>query len=234
MCGRFTLRTTPRDLVEIFQLLHALEMTPRYNVAPTQPVLAIRQVGKFREPAFLRWGLVPSWSKDPRSGPPLINARAETLATKPAFRSALRKRRCLIPADGFYEWKKGDGKTKQPFHIRMAKDGPFAFAGLWERWKGADAPALESCTIVTTTTNSRLAELHDRMPAILRPEDYDRWLDSDFDDPALLQSLLVPFPPDEMTFHPVSSLVNSARNDAPTCLECPANDPGTSAASLFG
>lgn len=219
MCGRFTLRTSPRELVEIFQLLHALDDSPRYNIAPTQPVLAIRQVGKLREPSRLRWGLIPSWAKDARSGPPLINARAETLVGKPTFRTAFCKRRCLIPADGFYEWKKGDGKTRQPFYIRMANDRPFAFAGLWESWNQGDLPAVESCTIITTAANSRLAELHDRMPVILQEEDYDRWLDPTLKECAGLEPLLVPYPPEEMTFHAVSPFVNSPRNDGPACLE---------------
>ena len=135
------------------------------------------------------------------------------------FSQRVRKRRCLIPADGFYEWKKGDGKTRQAFYIRMLKDRPFAFAGLWESWKGSESSAIESCTIITTAANSRLAELHDRMPVILHEEDYDRWLDPTLDDPALLQSLLAPYPSEEMTFHPVSPFVNSPRNDGPTCLE---------------
>jgi putative SOS response-associated peptidase YedK len=219
MCGRFTLRTPSRDLVEIFQLLRSPDISPRYNIAPTQPVLVIRQVGKFREPSLLQWGLVPSWAKDPRSGPPLINARAETLATKPTFRSAFAKRRCLIPTDGFYEWKTGDGKTKQAFYIRLLKDRPFAFAGLWETWKGGESPPLESCTIITTAANSRLAELHERMPVILHEEDYDRWLAPALDDPPVLQSTLVPYPSEELTFHPVSSFVNSPWNDGPSCLD---------------
>jgi putative SOS response-associated peptidase YedK len=219
MCGRFTLRTSPRDLVEIFQLLREPEIAPRYNIAPTQLVLAVRQVDKFREASEMRWGLVPSWSKDPKSGPPLINARAETLASKPAFRMALSKRRCLIPADGFYEWQKGEAKTKQPFYIQLTKGRLFAFAGLWECWKGADSSAVESCTIVTTTANSRLAELHERMPVILHEEDYDRWLDAKANDPAALQALLVPYPSEEIAFRPVNPFVNSARNDGPSCIE---------------
>jgi putative SOS response-associated peptidase YedK len=219
MCGRFTLRTSPRDLVEIFQLLREPEIAPRYNIAPTQLVLAVRQVNKFREASEMRWGLVPSWSKDPKSGPPLINARAETLASKPAFRTALSKRRCLVPADGFYEWRKGEAKTKQPFYIQLTKGRLFALAGLWECWQGADSSAVESCTIVTTTANSRLAELHERMPVILHEEDYDHWLDPKANDAAALESLLVPYPSEEITFRPVSPFVNSARNDGPSCIE---------------
>ena len=136
MCGRFTLRTPARDLVEIFQLFRTPEIVPRYNISPTQPVAVVRQVERRRELSMMRWGLVPAWSKDPKAGPSLINARADTVATKPAFRSAFKSRRCLIPADGFFEWQKTGEKTKQPFYIRLAKDYPFAFAGLWEHWEG--------------------------------------------------------------------------------------------------
>jgi putative SOS response-associated peptidase YedK len=168
MCGRFTLRTRPADLVEVFELLREPELTPRFNIAATQPVAVVCQVDKHRELSLMRWGIVPTWQKDPKSGPPLINARGETLATKPAFRTAFKKRRCLIPADGFYEWQKIAGaKVKQPYYIRMAKDRPFAFAGLWERWRGLDDATLETCTIVTTTPNALLEPLHDRMPVIL-------------------------------------------------------------------
>src|SRR5579864_1642586 len=149
MCGRFTLRTPPKDLVEIFQLLRTPELAPRYNIAPTQPVAVLRQDGKFRQLSLLHWGLIPSWAKDSKMGARMINARADTVATKPAFRSAFRRRRCLIAADGFYEWKKTGAKTKQPYYIRLAKDRPFAFAGLWEYWEGggADSWTMESCRI---------------------------------------------------------------------------------------
>ena len=177
MCGRFTLRTPARDLVEIFELLREPEFSPRYNVAPTQRIAVIRQYGKDREFSDMRWGLVPSWSKDPKAGPPLINARAETVATKPSFRTAFRRRRCLIPADGFYKWQKTDSKTKIPHYIRMAKDRPFAFAGLWECWQGGDGSPLESCTIVTTEANDLMRPLHDRMPVILPEKDFAKWLD---------------------------------------------------------
>src|SRR5579872_286127 len=150
MCGRFNLRTPASQLVEIFQLLRSAELKPRFNIAPTQPVAVIRQTGKDRELSLIRWGLVPSWSKDPKAGPALINARADTVATKPSFRSAFKRRRCLIPADGFYEWQKVEAKTKQPFHIRMKREHPFAFAGLWEHWKGDGSTELDSCTIITT------------------------------------------------------------------------------------
>src|SRR5580704_6621758 len=219
MCGRFTLRTPPKDLVEVFQLLRTLEMTPRYNIAPTQPVAVVRQGATCREMSLLRWGLVPSWAKDMKIGASLINARADTIATKPSFRTAFKRRRCLIPADGFYEWKKGEGKTKQPFYIRLKKDYPFAFAGLWEHWEGPDNSAIDSCTIVTTDANETLRTLHDRMPVILREEDYDRWLDPKIQDPTELGELLKPYSSEEMTAFPISTLVNNARNEAAQCIE---------------
>jgi putative SOS response-associated peptidase YedK len=219
MCGRFTLRTPPKDLVEVFQLLHALEMIPRYNIAPTQPVAVVRQGATCREMSLLRWGLIPSWAKDTKIGASLINARADTIATKPSFRTALKRRRCLIPADGFYEWKKGEGKTKQPFYICMRNGHPFAFAGLWEHWEGPDNSAIDSCTIVTTDANETLRPLHDRMPVILREDDYDRWLDPKIQDPTELCELLKPHAPEEMTAFPISALVNNARNESEKCIE---------------
>jgi putative SOS response-associated peptidase YedK len=215
MCGRFTLRTPARDLVEVFELLRDPEVSPRYNIAPTQNIAVVRQDGKNRQLSLMRWGLVPAWSKDPQAGPPLINARSETVATKPSFRTAFKRRRCLIPADGFYEWQKqADAKTKIPHYIRMAKDRPFAFAGLWEFWHDE----LESCTIVTTEANELMRPLHDRMPVILSEEQYDRWLDPKNENVAELESLLRPYPPNEMTAFPISTLVNSPRNESPECI----------------
>jgi putative SOS response-associated peptidase YedK len=219
MCGRFTLRTNARDLVEIFQQLHEVELSPRYNVAPTQSVAVIRQVERHRELSMMRWGLVPIWSKDPKAGPPLINARADTVATKPSFRTAFKKRRCLIPVDGFYEWQKTGAKTKQPFYIRMAKDHPFAFAGLWEHWRGADSSAIDSCTIITTDANDTLRPIHDRMPVILPEDEYDKWLDPKCEDPSKLCELLKPYRSEEMTAFPISTFVNSPRNDSAKCID---------------
>jgi putative SOS response-associated peptidase YedK len=218
MCGRFTLRTPATDLVEVFELLREPELSPRYNIAPTTRVAVVRQVGKARELSLMRWGLVPSWSKDPKSGPPLINARAETIATKRAFRSAFKRRRCLIPADGFYEWQKTDARNKIPHYIRMAKDRPFGFAGLWETWHGADASELESCTIITTEANDVLRPLHDRMPVILPDEEYATWLDPKNEDVPALEELLRPYLAAETSAFPISTLVNSPRNDSPECI----------------
>lgn len=167
MCGRFTLRVPAAELVEIFRLLRRPDVQPRYNIAPTQPVAVVRRIDRGRELSMLRWGLVPSWAKDPKIGARMINARAETVATKPAFRTALRRRRCLVPADGFYEWAKSAGGTKQPHYITRRDGRPFAFAGLWESWDGPDGSSIESCTIVTTEANDLVGRIHDRMPVIL-------------------------------------------------------------------
>jgi putative SOS response-associated peptidase YedK len=221
MCGRFTLRATPAQLAEIFAVLRSADLTPRYNIAPTQTVAAIRATGPehARELVLLRWGLIPSWAKDARIGSSLINARSDTAASKPSFRSAFRKRRCLIPVDGFYEWQSLPGKkTKQPLFIGMKSGVVFAFAGLWEHWIDPEGTPLETCTILTTEANALLAPFHDRMPVILDPADYDRWLDPTIQDPAQVQPLLVPYPAERMQVVPVSTLVNSPKNDVPECL----------------
>lgn len=224
MCGRFTLRATPAELMQIFKTLREANWSPRYNISPTQAVAVIRKVQEGRALSLMRWGLVPTWSKDPKSGPPLINARAETVASKPSFRDSFRKRRCLIPADGFYEWKATGPKTKQPYHISFADGRPFAFAGLWDHWEQGET-AIDSCTIITTAANEQMRTLHERMPVILQPEDYDRWLDPEQKNAAALEALLVPFEPEPLTIRPVSTLVNSPRNDAPECLTDPPPPP---------
>ncbi len=217
MCGRFTLTATADALSDLFQLLTAPDWQPRYNVAPTQPVAVVRaQVGGGRQFSRLRWGLVPSWDKGV-AGPPLINARAETVADKPAFRAALKQRRCLIPADGFYEWLTRDGK-KQPLCFRLWENRPFAFAGLWERWTDGD-DVLESCTIVTTEANELVRPAHERMPVILPVPYHAEWLDPDVRDADRLTTLLRPFPAEEMTAFKVSPWVGNPRHDDPRCLE---------------
>jgi len=226
MCGRFTLRASPRELVEMFELFREPELVPRYNIAPTQQVAAVRRGERGRELTLLHWGLVPSWSKDPRMGARMINARSETVAEKPSFRSAFRRRRCLIPANGFYEWKKLGSRAKQPVLITLEDDLPFAFAGLWEHWHGPDRTEMESCTIITTEANELLREVHDRMPVILPARDYNRWLDPRTDQREEIEPLLVPYPADAMKYHPVSTLVNNPRNEAPECIE-PLESPGT-------
>lgn len=218
MCGRYTLATDPWKLAELLELEQAPELRPRYNIAPTQAVAALRLNDRGRrELVRLRWGLVPSWAKDPAMGNKLINARAETVAGKPAFRAAFKRRRCLLPADGFYEWKRLDG-GKQPYRIHLADGGPFCFAGLWEHWRGADEQTLETCTIITTAANATVSPLHDRMPVILDPADYGLWLDVDGAGPDDLQALLEPYPAGAMAAYPVSPRVNNPRHDAPDCV----------------
>jgi putative SOS response-associated peptidase YedK len=210
MCGRFARTFPAAALARLLGLDGAPELPPRYNVAPTQPVATARlgpQGG--RELALLRWGLVPAWSADPRKG--FINARAETAAAKPAFRSAFKQRRCLVPADAFFEWQ-AEGGRKQPYLFRRRDGAPFAFAGLWERWQGRGGEALETCCILTTGANEVVAPVHDRMPVILRPEDFGPWLESG------PPSLLAPYPAELMVGYPVSPLVNSPRHDGPECL----------------
>ncbi len=221
MCGRFTLRAPASVVAEQFGLFDTAPLSPRYNIAPSQTVAAVRRATESVEPArqlvLLQWGLVPSWAKDAKVGNRLINARAETVAEKPAFRAALRRRRCLVVADGFYEWQRTGGK-KQPYFIRLADDRPFAFAGLWERWEGPDHAALETCTLITTEANELMAPIHDRMPVILSPDDYDRWLDPAIQKPEHLQPLLRPYPSDAMVAYPVTTHVNNPKNEDPLCI----------------
>lgn len=231
MCGRYTLRTPLKDVLTLFDLDPAsLAVVPaRYNIAPTQQVPAVRlDLQGRRELAWLQWGLVPSWADDPAIGNQLINARSETIASKPAFRDAFRRRRCLIPADGFYEWKK-QGRARQPFYIHLADQQPFAFAGLWESWRHGEL-AIESCTIITTDANSLLQELHTRMPVIVEPADYGKWLEEGEDRDAL-KRLLTPYPADKMQLHPVSTVVNSPRHEGPQCIA--AAGPEKTQGSLF-
>ena len=224
MCGRFTLHTPANKLVELFGLAEEPILAPRYNIAPTQPVAVVR----FQDPTTPRewvlmyWGLVPSWSKDPSIGSRLINARSETAHEKPSFRAAFRRRRCLLPADGFYEWKRTD-TGKQPYYISMRDGSPFALAGLWEYWEGGDGSSLESCTILTTTPNECVEPLHDRMPVIVAPEDYDEWLgngdDSTQRDVDVIRHLLRAYSSDAMTSQAVSKYVNSSANEGARCIQ---------------
>lgn len=221
MCGRFTLRTNAASLVEHFGGELLFELPPRYNIAPTQPVATVRirpDDGR-RYWHMVRWGLIPSWAKEESIGNRMINARAESVTEKPAFRTAWRRRRCLVPADGYYEWQKA-GKSKQPFYIRLRDDSPFAMAGLWDRWLNpATGQPVESCTIITTAANDLTRPIHDRMPVILNVVDYDRWLDLESPDPDRLCQLLRPFDSLAMRADPVSKLVNSPRNDEPQCIQ---------------
>lgn len=219
MCGRFTLFEADKILSKEFGVSGFPPLSPRYNIAPSQPVAAVRAApaGAGRELALLRWGLIPSWSKDPAIGNRLINARAETAREKPSFRNAFRRHRCLIPASGFYEWQRQE-RGKQPYFVRMRDGRPFAFAGLWDRWESADEGAIETCTILTTAPNAVLAPIHDRMPVILPPAEYARWLDPSLRDTDSLAPLLVPFPPDDILAFPVSPRVNPPTIDDEKCI----------------
>lgn len=228
MCGRYSLTTAPEAMRRLFEFENLPNLAPRYNIAPTQlaPVVRRRDGGGARELVLLRWGLIPSWAKDASGGAKMINARSETAAEKPAFRAAFRARRCLVPADGFYEWRTEDGR-KQPFRIGFRGGGAFAFAGLWETWAVRDGPeagtTVESYTILTTAANDKLRPIHDRMPVILPPADWDAWLDPATAVPAA-QALLRPHPPEPMAFYRVSIRVNSVRNDDADCI-APLNSP---------
>ena len=216
MCGRFTLKTSAPALIAAFDLPEGTLFPARYNIAPAQPVAVVRQSpGQAgRELASLVWGLVPSWSKEPASG--FINARAETAAEKPAFRTPFRRRRCLVLGDGFYEWKK-NGK-KQPYYFQLQDGRPFAFAGRWDRWEGRDGEIIESAALLTTEANGTVRPVHHRMPMILKPEDYAAWLDPDLHDAEALRQLLRPYPADAMMACPVSTHVNSPRHEGPECI----------------
>lgn len=216
MCGRFTLTDEIIHLQEQFQFEFDGEYTPRYNIAPGQMILAVGSNGQRRKGNMLKWGLIPYWAKEEKIGYKLINARAESIDERPSFKQAFRKRRCLILANGFYEWKKTE-IDKQPYRFIMKNKQPFALAGLWETWRKGDKP-VHSCTIITTTPNGVTKDVHDRMPVILPTETHDLWLDPTYEDIQHLKSLLVPFPAEGMEKYPVSSLVNSAKNDSAECM----------------
>lgn len=223
MCGRFALISSTEQIAELFGLdatavAHIPPAVPRYNIAPTQPVAAVRldENGR-RQFTFFHWGLIPSWAKDHTIGSRLINARAETITEKPSFRNAFKRRRCLIPADGFYEWQTSNGR-KQPTYIHPTHPHPFAFAGLWESWQDAAGSQLQSCTILTTTPNELMAPIHNRMPVIIEPADFDLWLDPG-PQPDQALHLLRPYPASHMAAYPVSSRVNSPANDTPECIQ---------------
>jgi putative SOS response-associated peptidase YedK len=211
MCGRFAQRTNAKRLAEEFKVGDVPEIQPRYNIAPTQDILSVRQVEDAREAVFLKWGLIPSWTKDTSIGAKLINARSETVTEKPSFREAFKKRRCIIPADGFYEWQRTGGR-KQPYFFQMRDERPFGFAGLWEKWRGSDGETLQTCAILTTEANEVLSRVHDRMPVIIHPEDYELWLGGDARELDLVTELLRPYPSSEMVSYPVSARVNNTGN----------------------
>jgi len=218
MCGRYTLTTPPAKLAESFGLDERPQLDPRFNIAPTQPVATVLVVTGGRRLRLMRWGLVPHWARDLSIGSRMINARGETVAEKPAFRRAFRERRCLVLADGFYEWRR-EGKSKQPFYIARKDRQPFAFAGLWETWMPPDAgESVDSCTIITTDANELVGEFHHRMPVILDAGDFDIWLDADADEQDLLV-LLRPCPAGRMQAWPVRDTVNSPAHETPECIE---------------
>jgi putative SOS response-associated peptidase YedK len=220
MCGRYTLASPDDTIAEVFDLTTDPTLVPRYNIAPTQDVAVLRTppAHDVREIEMLRWGLIPSWAKDPAIGNRMINARSETVDQKPSFKAAFRRRRCLVVADGFYEWQRLT-HGKQPHYIRLTDGEPFAFAGLWERWEGADGIVIETCTILTTAANELMAPLHDRMPVILERSHHDLWLDPEMGEARALKPLLEPYPSEKMTAHAVSKLVNNPGNDDPKCVQ---------------
>jgi len=211
MCGRFTLRTPKERIKREFQLKVEPFVEARYNIAPTQNVLAVRQSTDGREAVELKWGLIPSWAKDASMGARLINARSETVTEKPSFREAFKRRRVIIPADGIYEWRRAGG-SKQPYFFHMRDDRVFGFAGLWDKWRDEEGEVIESCTILTTEANEVFRAVHDRMPVILHPDAYNEWLSDDPRGVSALKELLHPYPSSEMVAYPVSSRVNSPQN----------------------
>jgi putative SOS response-associated peptidase YedK len=224
MCGRITLSSSAREIASQFELDSQVpipELRPRYNIAPSQDIVTIRQDRERRRMLSLeRWGLVPHWAKEPSIGNRLINARAETLADKPAFREALRRRRCIVPADGFFEWS-GRGAERTPYLFRRCDRGLLGIAGLYERWHGQGGEVVDSCTLITTEANETLRDFHDRMPALLSAGDYGPWLDRDLQEPDQLLPLLAPCPEAWLQPSPVSTRINNPRNDDPDCLAAP-------------
>lgn len=218
MCGRFVMTLDPDNVRQFFGVPDVPEIVSRYNIAPSQQILAICQNGDgYRFVRDFRWGLIPHWSKDPAIGNKMINARCETVGEKPAYRGPIRYHRCLVPASGFLEWLH-EGKTKVPFYVHRKDGGAIAFAGIRDSWKGPEG-AIDSCSILTTEANSLVMKLHDRMPVILSRSEFDIWLDREVNDPEKLQSLFSPFPSDLLEAVQVSPLVNNPRNDSPECLK---------------
>jgi putative SOS response-associated peptidase YedK len=219
MCGRYFLHASAEQLAALFGEMPMPRLAPRYNIAPTQPVPVVRVAdGGRREMVLVRWGLVPGWSRGPDNRYSMINARVETVAQKPAYRGALRYRRCLVPADGFYEWR-ATARGKQPYVLRAADDRPLALAGLWEHWQDADGNELESCVILVRAANTQVAPVHDRMPVIMDPGSFERWLDPRLQKSQPVETLLAAQQPPALTVYPVSRAVNSPSNDSPDLLK---------------
>ena len=221
MCGRFTLFADFQEIIDRFDIEAAIQeelYTPSYNVAPSHSVLSVINDGRVNRLGFLKWGLIPSWAKDEKIGFNLINARGETIMEKPSFREAYKKRRCLVIADGFYEWKRHEDKTKTPMRIKLKSEGLFAMAGLWERWKSPNGQIVYSCTVITTEPNELMSTIHDRMPVIFKPEDEKIWLDHTISDSKQLNKLLRPLPADLMEAYEASGFVNSPKNNSPDLI----------------
>jgi putative SOS response-associated peptidase YedK len=219
MCGRFVLETTPDQLVKSYQLTCVPDLVPRYNIAPSQQVAAIRQNSAHEhELVQLQWGLIPSWAKEAAIGYKMINARSETVHEKPSFRQALRSRRCIIPASGFYEWKK-EAKDKIPHFIHLVDGDLMSLAGLWDRWKSPEGESIETCTILTTVANSLVKQIHDRMPVILHGEEFSRWLSRDISDVGRISELFYPYPSERLEAYTVSKEVNLASHNRPDLIQ---------------
>jgi putative SOS response-associated peptidase YedK len=217
MCGRYLITSAPEAIRNLFRYAEEPDFPPRYNVAPTQPVPVVRLVNGARSFALMRWGLIPGWVKEPNAFSLLINARGETVGDKPAFRNAMRYRRCLFPADGFYEWK-SEGGRKRPFCIRPRDGKPIAFAGLWETWVGPNGEEVDTACIVTTAANSTLAPLHDRMPVVIAPDAFDFWLDCTGVDALMAGALITPAPENLFEAYEISTAVNRTANDSPDVI----------------
>ncbi|PQO28431.1 SOS response-associated peptidase [Bremerella cremea] len=219
MCGRYTLRARLNQLLQMYSAQSEIEISPRYNIAPSQkvPVLRLGEDSGMREIVLMRWGLIPSWAKDEKIGYKMINARSETIQEKPSYRSAFKRRRCLVLADGFFEWQR-QGSKKQPYLFQKKDGAPYGYAGLWETWTKGHQP-MQSCTIITTTANELVEDVHDRMPVILQERHLENWLNPEFDHVDRLKAMLAPYPSDEMQRYPVDPMVGSPKNDKPECVE---------------
>jgi putative SOS response-associated peptidase YedK len=218
MCGRYTVTVSPQALRTLFDYAEQPNFPARYNIAPTQPIAIVRLVDGRRQFALVRWGLLPSWVEDPKGFSLLINARGESVNDKPAFRNAMKRRRCLIPADGFYEWQAA-GARKRPFYVRAKSGKPFAFAGLWETWAGPNGEELDTAAIVTTRANKTLAAIYERMPVIVPPEAFDLWLSTNEADAETAAALIAPAPDDLLEAYEISTAVNRVANDHPKLIE---------------
>lgn len=218
MCGRYLITSSPEAIRALFRYADQPNFPPRYNITPTQPIPVVRLVDGQRRFALMRWGLIPSWVKDPHNFALLVNARGESVIDKPAFRAAMRRRRCLVPADGFYEWKQ-DGERKRPYLVRPTRGGPIAFAGLWETWTGPNGEELDTVCIVTTNANRTLRSIHDRMPVVIAPEAFDLWLDCTTAEAEIAAALIAPARDGDFESYEVSTAVNRTTNDTPALLE---------------